>query len=127
MTRTFGDILFDPPIPAEFDKARLVPLPENLAAFIAGRPSPEYYAWDKVGEQNSTMIMGRYRLDHHIKREDHMFAQIQSQLAKHDRVLAMVGAAHMGSLLRKCKEANVNVEGFLFKFCEECGIKSPKK
>jgi hypothetical protein len=124
---TFGDTLFDPPIPAEFDSARLVPLPENLAAFLAGLPSLEYYAWDKVGEQNSTIVMGRYRLDHHIKREDHMFAQIQSQLAKHDRVLAIVGTAHMGSLLRKCKDANLSVEGFLFTFCEECSVKLPKQ
>jgi len=124
---TFGDILFDPPIPAEFDSARLVPLPENLTAFLAGRPSPEYYAWDKVGEQNSTLIMGRYRLNHHIKREDHMFAQIQSQIAKHDRVLAIIGEAHLGSLLRKCKDANLDAEGFLLTFCEECSVKPSKK
>jgi hypothetical protein len=124
---TFGDTLFDPPIPAEFDTARIVPLPENLPDFLLGRPSPEFKAWDKVTEQNSTLIVGRYRLDHHIKREDHMFVQIQSQLAKRDHVLAIVGVAHMGSLLRKCKESNLNVEGFLFTFCETCSPQLPKK
>jgi hypothetical protein len=123
---TFRDTLFDPPIPAEFDNVPVFPLPENLAAFLAGQ-SPEYYVCDKVAEQNSKMVMGRYRLDHHIKREDHMFGQIQSQLAKHDCVLAIVGAAHMGSLLRKCKDANLDVQGFLFTFCEECSVKLQKK
>ena len=33
----------------------------------------------------------------------------------------------MGSLLRKCKEADLNADGFLFTFCEECGMKLPKK
>jgi hypothetical protein len=123
---TFGDALFDPPLPAELDTVRLIPPPETISEFIAGR-TPEAKAWERVADQNSTIVVGRYRLDHHIKREDQMFAQIQSQLAKHDRVLAIVGATHMGSLLRKCKDANLNVEGFLFTFCEECGIKPPKK
>ena len=123
---TFGDMLFDPPLPADLDTVRLIPLPETIPEFIAGR-TPEARAWEKVADQNSTMVVGRYRLDHHIKREDCMFVQIQSQLAKHDRVLAIVGTAHMGSLLRKCKDDNLNVEGFLFTFCEECGIKPPKK
>lgn len=123
---TFGDTLFDPPLPAELDTVRLIPPPETILEFVAGR-TPEAKAWEKVADHNSTIVVGRYRLDHHIKREDHMFTQIQSQLAKHDRVLAIVGAAHMGSLLRKCKDANLNVEGFLFTFCEECGMKPPKK
>jgi hypothetical protein len=84
-------------------------------------------AWEKVADQNSTIVMGRYRLEHHIRREDYMFSQIQSQIAKRDRVLAIVGAAHMGSLMRMCKDANLNVEGFLFTFCEECGMPSPKR
>lgn len=125
-TPTFGDTLFDPPLPAELDTVRLIPSPETILEFIAGR-TPEAKAWEKAADQNSTIVVGRYRLDHHIKREDHMFAQIQSQLAKHDRVLAIVGAAHMGSLLRKCKEANLDVEGFLFTFCEECSVKLSKK
>lgn len=125
-TPTFGDTLFDPPLPAELDTVRLIPAPETILEFIAGR-TPEAKAWEKVADRNSTLVVGRYRLDHHIKREDHMFAQIQSQIAKHDRVLAIVGAAHMGSLLRKCRDANLNVEGFLFTFCEECGMKLPKK
>jgi len=119
---TFGDTLFDPPLPAELDRVRLVPPPEAMSEFIAGR-TPEARAWEKVADQNSTIVVGRYRLEHHIKREDYMFTQIQSQLAKHDRVLAIIGAAHMGSLMRMCKDANINVEGFLFTFCEECGMR----
>ena len=122
---TFGDTLFDPPLPAELDTVRLIPPIETLSEFVAGR-TPEARAWEKVADQNSTLVVGRYRLDHHIKREDSMFIQVQSQLANFDRVLAIVGAAHMGSFLRKCKEANLNVEGFLFTFCEECGM-TPQK
>ncbi len=125
-TPTFGDTLFDPPLPAELDTVRLIPPPDTIMEFVAGR-TPEAKAWEKVAAQNSMIVVGRYRLDHHIKREDHMFAQIEDQLAKHDRVLAIVGATHMGSLLRKCKDADLNVEGFLFTFCEECSVKLPKK
>lgn len=108
------------------DTVRLIPPPETLSEFIYGR-TPEARAWEKVDDQNSSLIVGRYRLDHHIKREDYMFSQIQSQLTKHDGVLAIIGTAHLGSLLRKCKDANLNVEGFLFTFCEECGIKPANK
>jgi hypothetical protein len=33
----------------------------------------------------------------------------------------------LGSLLRECKDENLNLEGFLFTFCEECGIKPQKE
>jgi hypothetical protein len=123
---TFGDTMFDPPLPTELDTVRLIPPPETIMEFVAGR-TPEAKAWEKVADQGSTIVVGRYRLDHHIKREDYMFEQIQSQLSKHDVVLALIGVAHMGSLLRKFKETDVNLEGFLFTFCEECSVKPQKK
>src|SRR5437899_3302550 len=57
---TFGDTLFDPPLPPELDTVRLIPPIETLAAFGAGR-TPDAGAWEGGAAQNSTVVVGRYR------------------------------------------------------------------